>query len=168
MHAMPSLWAITDELEEVTAEIMESGGEITPEIEQKLDALEGSFLQKVENIALRVRELVVMADAAKAEKARLTAIEKAYRGAATGLKTYLLANLERKGQDYVQTPKARVRRTRNSQPTIRWTGPQFMIPEGYRRMKIELDNATVREDLEVGRTPPEGVEVEYGHHVRIS
>ena len=71
-----ALWAITDELQEVGALIGDNDGEMTPELEARLDALGGELTEKVERIALYIRESELEALKAKAEKDRLYWIEK--------------------------------------------------------------------------------------------
>jgi hypothetical protein len=110
----------------------------------------------------------VTADAAKSEKDRLYAIEKANQRAADGLKGYLLAHLERHGRDKVDTVRCRLRRVANSQPTIRWTKGEDELPASYRRITVTPDLAAVREDLKAGAEIPEGFTVVVGHHLRIS
>ncbi|MCR4341536.1 MAG: siphovirus Gp157 family protein, partial [Gemmatimonadaceae bacterium] len=111
------LWDITTELEMLGDEIQECGGELTPLMEQRLDALEGAFEDKVERVALYVREMIVSADAAKAEETRLAAIRRSHERTADGLKRYLQTCLERAGVPKINTPKVKVRVQRNSQPS---------------------------------------------------
>lgn len=161
------LWEITDEYESVLMEIFANEGELTPDLEAKLDDLEGSFLEKVERVALKIRELEGDADKAKAEKDRLYAIEKSYRSSASSLKDYLMRQMGRTGQDRVLTPKARVRIQKNSQPSIQWTKEPEEIPEDYRRVTITPDLRVLKEDMKAGADAPEGFIVEYGSHLRI-
>lgn len=163
------LWEITDEYESVLMEVFAADGELTPELEEKLDGLEGSFLEKVERVALKIRELEGDADKAKAEKDRLYTIEKAYRRAADNLKDYLMRQMSRTGQDRVLTPKMRVRIQKNSQPSIRWTKDPEEIPEDYRRVTVSPDLRALKEDMKASDdfTPPDGFRIEYGHHLRI-
>lgn len=171
MTAMPAvpmlkLWEISDELDRITLDIFESGGEITEEIEAQLEAMEGAFAEKVERVALRIRELEATADAAKSEKDRLQAMEKANKGAASSLKSYLQAYLERQGRDRVETMKVRVR-IQNSTPSIRWTRDLDELPEDYRRITIAPDIARVKEEAKDGAGLPDGFERVQGRHVRI-
>lgn len=167
MTAMPlKLWEISDELDRLTLEIFEAGGEITPEIEAQLEAMEGAFMEKVERVALRIRELEATAAAAKSEKDRLYALEKSNDGAAKGLKSYLQSYIERQGRDRVETPKVRVR-IQNSTPSIRWTRELGELPEEYRRVSITPDIAAVKEACKDGAPLPDGFERTQGRHLRI-
>lgn len=168
MEATARLWQIADELDEIAELIAEGGGELTPELEARLDALDGAFDEKVERVALVVRERIAFAEAAKMEEERLGAIRKAHERAADGLKRYLLMQMQRTDHLKVETPRARVRVQRNSVPSIAWTRPVEELPEAYRRVTIAPDIARVREDVKLGATVPEGFVVEQGYHVRIA
>lgn len=162
------LWEITDELETVGGLIAENGGELTPEIEARLDALEGAYEAKVERIALAVQQYLANAGAAKVEEERLAAIRRSHERSADGLKRYLLASMRRSGNLKVETPRARVRVQKNGQPSITWTGEPDAIPEHYRRVTVAPDLSRVRDDIKAGLEPPEGFVVDIGYHVRIA
>lgn len=165
-----TLWVISDELEEIGALLAENGGELTPELEARLDGVEGEFLAKVERVALYIRECERMAEGAKVEKDRLAAIQKANERTADGLKRYLLAHLERHGRDKVDTYKARVRRS-PSPPSYRWTGDTYeAIPEPFRRTKVvhSLNVDAVKEAICDGKPLPDGIEVSRSYHIRIT
>lgn len=87
--------AITDEW------LDELGGELTPEIEALLDEAEGTFAEKVERVALKLKSLEAEAAAIKAEESRLAARRKARENGVTSLKTYLQRNLEAAGKQKV-------------------------------------------------------------------
>ena len=163
-----ALWAITDELQEVGALIGDNDGELTPELEARLDALEGELTEKVERIALYIRESELEAEKAKAEKDRLYWIEKHHASKAESLKKYLMACMTSAGEYSVETHRARVRVQKNSKVSVRWTRGVHELPEGYRRTTIKPDLTAVHEDLDAGATPPEGFEVIQDYHLRIS
>ena len=167
MSTAPRLWQIADELDEIAEQIAEAGGELTPELEARLDALDGAFEEKVERVALVVRERIAWAEGAKLEEERLGAIRRCHERAADGLKRYLLQQMQRTDHPKVETPRARVRVQKNSQPSIAWTRPVEELPDVYRRVTVAPDLARVREDLKAGAGVPEGFTVEQGFHIRI-
>jgi hypothetical protein len=170
VEATRKLWAISDELEEIGALLAEAGGELTPDLEARLDAVEGEFLAKVERVALYIRECERMAEGAKVEKDRLARIQKANESTADGLKRYLLAHLERHGRDKVDTYRARVRRS-PSPPSYRWAGDTYeAIPEPFRRTRVthSLNVDAVKEAIMEGAPLPPEIMVVPGHHIRIS
>lgn len=168
--ATATLWEISDELLEIEAQIHEAGGEITPEIEAQLDALEGSFHDKVERIALLIEERVGDAEKARGQEQRLASIRKAHEGSAKELKGYLERCMAAAGIDRVERPNCRVRRYKNSTPSVICTLGTDEIPADYVRVIPEtraLDSSKVVEDFKAEAELPEGIEVVYGYHVRI-
>lgn len=161
------LWEIADELEAIGGMIAEADGELTPELEAKLNAMEGAFNDKVERIALAVRNYEANAEAAKMEEDRLAGIRKSHERSAEGLKRYLLLTMRHAGNLKVETPRARVRVQKNGQPSITWTRSVDDLPEDYRRVTVAPDLALVRDTLKAGGEPPDGFTVDYGFHVRI-
>lgn len=79
----------------------EAGGELTPELEALLGQAEGDFAEKIERVALKVRELEAEAEAIKAEEARLAARRKARETGAKSLKAYAQRCLEDAGKEKV-------------------------------------------------------------------
>lgn len=167
-----SLWAITDELSEVGALIADAGGELSPELEARLDAIEGQFETKVENTALYIRHVEMLAENAKAEKDRLAAIQKHWEAQAAGLKNrYLLGALMKAGVRDVKTAKVRVRIQKSGTPSIAYHGELDALPPEYVRVIPEskaLDKAALTEVLRAGGTLPDGVTATFSEGVRIS
>lgn len=166
-----ALWALTDELAEVGALIADEGGELTPELEARLDALEGALEAKVERIALYIRESQTLADGAKAEKDRLAAIEKAHTRKVDGLKEYLLRCMSGAGRERVETSRARVRLQRSGTPSIDYAGDLDALPGSFVRVVPEskvLDKQAITQAIRDGEDPPEGVVVRYSVGVRIN
>lgn len=168
---MPKLWEIADGLVRIAEDIAEAGGELTPDLEARLEAHEGALESKVESIALLVRQNEVDADAAKAEESRLAGIRKAHERTAASLKDYLLRCLSGAGVQRVETPLARVRVQRSGTPSIQYGGEVTALPEWARRHVPEywdIDRKALTEALRAGDELPEGVVATYSHHVRIN
>ena len=168
------LWELTNELEMLGDEIAECGGEITELMEQRLDGMEGAFEAKVENVALYIREMLVNAEAAKMEETRIAAIRRAHESTAKSLKKYLQMCLERADMPKVNTPKARVRIQRNSQPSCVFTGEIHDLPDVFQKVTVSLDKKAVLNEWEATsadptkREAPEGFDITFGSHLRIS
>lgn len=168
MEARTTLWAITDELAEVGALIADGDGELTPELEARLDSLEGALEGKVERIALFIRESETLADGAKAEKDRLAAIEKAHRRKVDGLKEYLLRCLPAAGRERVETAKVRVRLQKSGTPSIDYRGDLDALPPSFVRVVPEsraVDKKAITQAIRDGEPMPEGVVVSYSTSV---
>lgn len=170
MEASMKLWEITDELAEIGALLSEAEGELTPELEQRLDAMSGAFDGKVESIALFVRHSKLEAEKAKAEKDRLAAIEKFHARQADGLLTYLLRCMTAAGVTSVDTHRARVRVQKSGTPRVTFAGDVDELPQAFVRIipeKHELDRGAVTEAFRAGKELPDGIRVEFSQFVRI-
>jgi hypothetical protein len=161
------LYAITDEYAAVLAAIEEAGGVLSPELEQQLDAIADAWRQKVGRVALYIQNLERAAEAADAEAQRLRELATSRQRVADALRAYLLAQLQRTGEQKVETDLAVVRLQRNSRPAIRWTRPVEELPEAYRRVRIEPDGEAAYRTWKAGEPLPEGFSVEQGWHLRI-
>ena len=168
------LWEITNELEMLGEEIIKCGGEVTPLMEQRLDGMEGEMEAKVEQVALYIREMIVNAEAAKAEEDRLKAIRKMHERTAAGLTKYLKMCMERVDMTKVNTLKVRVRVQRNSQPSCVFAGDMDDLPPAFCKITVSVDKKRALEEWEATdadptkREAPEGFEIAFGSHLRIS
>lgn len=160
------LWEVADELEAIGEALIEGGGELTPELEARLDAMEGEFERKVERIALYVQECKANEAAAKLEADRLTARARAFERKADGLKSYLLFAMKRADWDKLTTPLVSVGVQKNSRPSIRWPGDPATAPEAFRRTVVQVDGQAAYEAYRAG-DPLDGFQIETGFHVRI-
>lgn len=102
------LYELADEARVLDEFLLETEGELTPEIEELLDKLETDITTKAGNVALYIRQLLVTAAAVKLEEERLSARRKQIERAADGLKGYLQRNLERLGKTKIEAPTVTV------------------------------------------------------------
>jgi len=97
-----SLYSLSTELQSIHDELAMNGGEITIEIEEKLDALALPFNQKVHGITCWMKNLEGRETAIEAEIARLQARKKATENHRERLRTYLLESMRRAGKDKIE------------------------------------------------------------------
>lgn len=161
------LWEIATELDEIGEALVECGGELTPELEERLDLMSGAFEDKCEKIALFVKECEANAAAAAVEEARLAAIAKSFDTKARGLKGYLLHYMQRTGRSSLKTPRVRVWEQKNGRPAIRFVGDLASLPGDYVRVKREADLQFAFVEHQAGAKLPDGFVVEHGTHLRI-
>jgi uncharacterized protein YktA (UPF0223 family) len=161
------LWEIGDEMEEIAELIAEAGGEITEEIEARLEAVEGAFDAKVERVALLIQSRTVQAAAAKSEEDRLKGIRNHYEQSVLGLKRYLLQQMRRAGVRSVETHRARVRVQKNGQASLTYNGDVDSIPEAFRRVTVVVDKKAALDFHKSGGDLPAEFIVDYNYHVHI-
>jgi ATPase subunit of ABC transporter with duplicated ATPase domains len=160
------LYEIANALDAIAAEIIEAEGEIGPDVEARLDAMEGAFDEKVKRVALKVRELEATAKGVQVEADRLAAVVRRNKRAADWLKGYLVEEMQRAGRDVVNADLCKVRVMTAPRPSIRWPGEPDTIPEPYRKVVTSLDGGAAYEDYRAEKLP-EGFEVSFTHFARI-
>lgn len=157
----------------------EADGEMTPELEALLAELDAKADEKIERVALYVREQLSRAAQVKEEVQRLQTIQKRSERAAESLKAYLHREMERLGKTKVTGLLCTVA-IQNNPPSVKgeltqealieihqvsYADPRCIvryIPESY-----ALDRKAVL-DLHKSGTPlPEGLSVEQGTSLRI-
>lgn len=162
-----TLYELGDEIQALLDEVVSQDGEITPEQEARLAALEGDFQAKAEKIALYYRNLRVLAEAGRAEAERVAHLAAAKARAADRLKGYLHREMQRLEMTRVETARVRIRRQRNSQPSVILEVAPDELPVRYQRLTVEPNRALLLESWREGRELPSGVRVEVGEHLRI-
>ena len=141
-------------------------GELPPEAEQQLAALELSQQDKLDAIGRVLQQIELAADQARTEANRLRDLAGQRQRTADRLRNYVLHCLQDAGCQRIDTPLFRFTVCRNSQPSIRLLDGAA-IPPGYERVQVTLDTAKVRETLAAGYGIPDGVIIEQGCHLRI-
>ena len=128
---------------------------------EKLDALQMEREQKLEGVALWIKDLKAEAEAVKAEADRLTARKKAVENKIDGLKQWLLFAL--KGEK-LKTPRCNVYQTHNQklnvpdEPGLISFLQTLEEPEKFLRFKDpELKNDDIKKALKEGTIIPGAV-----------
>ena len=165
MTARP-LYAIGDDLAAIVEELVDAGGELTPDLEARLAHLEGEFEQKVERVGLMIQNLQSRGDVAGKQADRLTALARADHHAAKRLKGYLQACLEQADRRTVRTPLIHAYLQRNP-PSIAWDGPPETIPSLFQRIIYELDGQAAQREWKAKGALPQGFTVTVGTHLRL-
>ncbi len=167
------LWEIGLELDAIGMVISDQGGELTPELEERLDKMEGEFEDKAERIALLIQTKRVEAQAAKSERDRLAKIAKAAENTADSLKDYLRFYMERQEKEKVETARVKLRVRNASQPSITWKGEDGSWPEQFTRIQTSLDKKAVLEawksssESSEDRRVPEGFDIHFTRYLDI-
>lgn len=164
---MNTLYEITADMAELQDAILENGGELTPEMEMRLDQLAGEVLpEKVDGYCRIIAEFDGEADMLKAEIDRLSAKVTARVNASDRLRKNLMAAFERIGETKIKTALFSVSVCKNSMPSVA-VDDATTLPPTYQRIKIEADKIALVKDWKAGEAMPNGVVVEQKYHLRI-
>jgi hypothetical protein len=135
------LYDVPDALEAIEAQLLEFGGELTPELEAQLEAIEGTLEIKAERICRLIANNDRAAEMYDAEIDRMTQHRTAHANTATRLKKYLQSVMERIGRQKLQAGVFPVRLQLNGMPSVRLANP-FEIPERFKRTPAVEFNAS--------------------------
>jgi hypothetical protein len=162
-----TLYGIADDLLAIEDALIEAGGELTPDIEAALDAVEGAWEDKVERVVRVILNAQANVEARRAEAERLDRLAANAERTVKGLKTYLHRQMERTGKTRTETAFCKVWVQKNGRPSIQWTRDVRELPAIYRRETIEPDGTRIYEAWKAGTPLPEGFKVEHNSHLRI-
>lgn len=97
-----TLYELTAEMAAIEDELYESGGELTPELEQEMTETRESLMSKVDGYNALVQKLGAMAESAKKETERLTKLRRVAEKAKERVKARLLWNMNVFGLDRLE------------------------------------------------------------------
>src|SRR5262245_37204780 len=118
-------------------------GEITPDLEAEIGALDQTLQDKTINICKIMQELGRQAESAKKEAERLEALSEVRIHATERLKEYLKTTLEALGMTKLETDLFKIRVCKNSRPSI--MADAYSLPKEYQRVRIEVDGVALYE-----------------------
>jgi hypothetical protein len=175
MTAAVKLYELAEARDILDSFLAETEGEVTPELQQLLDELAGKTEEKIERVALYVREQLAIAAAIDEEAKRLSARSASRKRAADGLKSYLKAQLERLGVKKIDGLLCTVA-VQNNPPSVKHLleGNELYALDEARPfiVRAEVVQYTVNRELvlatwKAGQPLPPAIAVDVGTHLRI-
>lgn len=156
------LYEIPQEFQHLEDLLIESGGELTPEIEAAFAAIQEQCEAKIEAAACVAKNLAASAEAAKAEANRLFGRAQAFENAEARLRTLILPALQALGGK-VKTARFTIyTTTRESVAFALKPGHEaFELPEKFIRVREpELNKTALKDALKAGEEIPDFLNVE--------
>lgn len=157
-------------LNHIDAEAEAGGGEISPELEEMLQAIESQLPTKIDGYVHVIRELLGYADECRQESRRLAARADAWENKATWLKGRILATMLAIGEKKIKTARNTVTVCNNGGKLPLHLPERIeSVPEEYltSRTIIEPDAEKIRRELEAGKDLEFARLGERGVHLRI-
>lgn len=147
----PTLRAIDQDLRDITSAIIEADGELTPEVEAKLEALEGEREQKLESYALVRRNMLGEADRAELHRKFYAGQVDRWKRAAERLKEFAhqFMRFGEKPLVKVKTGLVSAYRQRNPRPTFVCDDPRS-LPDEF-RLQPPMPEPVLRDDVALSR-----------------
>lgn len=163
-----SLYHLTEELYLIEQALLESGGEITDEMDQQYADLLTMHAEKVEGYVAMIRKFEASAEGIKSERERLQQAEQTMQNAARNLKARLAQTMLVRGETEHRTSLGKVRLQQSgSRPLVLLVEPEN-LPEEYQRIRVEADKTALKKALKEGQPLTQYAELGEGSYfVRI-
>lgn len=167
---MSTLYEITDDLLALDALLDEVGGDITDEraaaaVDEWMADLQANLDRKIDGYCSLIQNIDALANAASAEAKRLADLARVRSNKVNGLKDRLKFALETLRMKKVQTARFQVSVCGNGGlAPLDIHGP---VPEHYIKHIPQVDNDSIRADLESGKSLDFAVLMNRGTHLRI-
>lgn len=150
---MPRLYDLDTDLALLEDMLLEAGGEITPELEDDLDALLDAREDKIENYIKIIRGLESSARATKDEAKRLTDNARVQQNAVDQLKARLQASMQARGETKHKTALGTVS-LRKKPPKVKVLVEVDELPDEYVRVADpQPDKRALSDALKAGTLP---------------
>ena len=94
-----NIWQIQQDLLDIFNELEENGGELTPELEDKLNITQSEFKNKIENYLYVIKQTESDINACDAEAKRLTALKKSKQNTIDRIKSVMAKAIEQFGDE---------------------------------------------------------------------
>ena len=94
-----NIWKIQQDLLDIFNELEENGGELTPELEDKLNITQSEFKNKIENYLYVIKQTESDINACDAEAKRLTALKKSKQNTIDRIKSVMAKAIEQFGDE---------------------------------------------------------------------
>lgn len=151
-----NLYQIDQELSQLLAEIDAAGGEITPEVEARLELSQAQFAAKADDYVKAIRNLELLAEAAQQEAARIRTLAQQRGKTADVLRRRLADALQLRGGP-LQLPAAALSLRRNVSVQVDVDSIRFLeLAQGFYevRQTVAPDKLKIRKALEAGQEVP--------------
>lgn len=143
-----NLYQLTTELEDLEQDLLESGGVLTDEIEERYEDLLEMESDKIEGYVAMIRKFEASEEAIRSERERLQKAEQSMRKAADSLKSRLAWAMQRRGEDAYTTPLGKVRLQRAGRRPVVVDVDEDALPEAFKRVRVQADKQALQRALE--------------------
>jgi hypothetical protein len=158
-----SLYHITSEQLRINELLEESGGELTPEIEEALIINEDNFIAKSEGYIETIAKYKALAEAAKVRIEEYQRIKKTAENIEKRLKERMQWAMEMMGRDKVEVGLRKL--SLRSSTTVNITDEDH-IPNQYIKVETSIDKMALKKDLQAGLVI-EGAELVKNQSIQI-
>ena len=165
-----TIFDLRAEIEQIIDEILDAeiagDTDAVDALHTELDKLYNARAAKHEGYVHVIKNTLNAAQGCKAEADFFAKRATALNNLAKRLKDTLKEDLIHHDEESVKAGKYRIARQKNSQPTVNVHIPDEDLPADYQNVTIEADKPALKQAITNG-ADIDGVDMEYGEHVRI-
>ena len=141
------LYEIDSELTQLESALIEAGGEITDEVNERFDDLLQMREEKVAGYVAVIRRLETSAEAYASEAKRLSGGARTMQNSADRLKQRLLDAMTARGDQEYETPLGRVRTYPGSARSVTVLVDPDDLPDRFKRVTVAPDKRALADAL---------------------
>ena len=177
MELSTTLFQLSNEMRMIEDALWESGGELTPELEQAMAENAESMAKKVDGYNAVIRSLGSKHDVLDAEIKRLTALKKVAENAQKRIKEHMLDTMNAFGIDKLEGAYCKVGKSRSTKTEVNeemlLASYQAVINElmetlpPYLSVEIKVNKTALKDYIKAEGVTPAGVEFVENWSLRI-
>lgn len=142
-----TLYHIDEEQRRINAMLEETGGEITPEIEELMVVNEQNFVTKAENYGYAILHYKAIVAAVKAEKDRLDAIKKTAENAVARMEERIVAAMQTFDKPKVEAATLKLSLRRSERVVV---DDEAKVPADCIKVKTEISKTDLKAHIKAG------------------
>lgn len=142
-----TLYHIDEEQRRINAMLEETGGEITPEIEELMVVNEQNFVTKAENYGYAILHYKAIVAAVKAEKDRLDAIKKTAENAIARMEERIVAAMQTFDKPKVEAATLKLSLRRSERVVV---DDEAKVPADCIKVKTEISKTDLKAHIKAG------------------
>ena len=160
-----NLFQITNEMQSIMNELIENGGELTPQLQSMLTITESQLKEKAVNYAMVIRSMDYETNVIDEEIKRLQGLKKSRQNAMERLKSVLTNAMEQCDMDAIETPTNKISFRKSQSLQIL---DETLVPKQYKTQVIttKIDKNAIKQDMKNGITV-DGVELITNKNLQI-
>lgn len=148
---MANLFNIQSEYIVLMQQLMENGGEVTPELQEALEINQQQLQEKAANYCVVIRNLESESEIIANEIKRLQELKKVRENAANRLKETISKAMELYEVEKIETPLTKLSFRKSESVEIT---DLELIPHEYQKVKVEADKTAIKAAIKSGANVP--------------
>jgi len=142
-----TLYQINEEQRAINAMLEETGGEVTPELEELMAVNEQNFVQKAENYGYAILHYKAIVAAIKAEKDRLDAIKKTAENAIARMEERIVGAMLTFEKPKVEADTLKLSLRKSERVVI---DDENAVPADCKTIKVEVSKTELKRHIKAG------------------